>query len=174
MSIHDLNEEERRLWELAIPKTGNWQNSNCPVVRTSTIELQEAWKTAKKKGATVEKCELASQAQARDRKKRRDTGKFVEQPKQIESWLRKGRWDMEIPAENSIIETCNRLCHCGLPVHGPNFDKCTTHLGYENGKLVGILADELREYYKTHPEIKGFNREQHINFIRQRLSRIGK
>lgn len=92
-----------------------------------------------------------------------------------ETWINQIGWDDEIPQlEQDREVTVGSKCFCGLPVHGPRFDKCTNHLSFKDGKLTGGLSEELRDYYRKHPEIRNFTREQSINFVRQNISKIGK
>lgn len=172
MSINNLNEDERKLWDLCVPKTKDWHYSDCPVVRTTTVELQQAWKKACKI-TDLKTVELAIQAQARARRKERETGRKPAQPKMISAWLNAGRWSLEIASEETRKPKNTRYCQCGQPVHGPDYDKCTGCLPFENGKITGNLADELRDYYLKHPEIKNYTRDQHIASIRKNLALIG-
>jgi len=173
------DQEITHLWSLALTKTKNWQHSDFPVVRDSTAQLKRAWKSAKGKtritngeAVTVTMIELQWQAEARARQKDRQHKVFVPQPVGVSVWLNGERWNNEIVSEEPKSQHID-YCKCGQPTHGPSFDKCAECLGYKDGKLITTLADELRDYYKRHPEISKFNREQSISFIRQKMKQIG-
>lgn len=76
-------------------------------------------------------------------------GEAVYQNRQGSTYLFNRGWTDEIPAlEMDESEThASKVCQCGQPVHGPQYNKCTTCLGYKNGKLVTPYADKMREYY---------------------------
>lgn len=125
-----------QLRQLATTKKTGWQQSDCPVVRTSTIETQKAWDQVKKlvkesEAELYKKCELAIEAQARYRKEDRATGGHVAQPKMLSSWLRMGRWDEDIPSHAELkqkieVNICS-MPDCNSPVHGPKFELCDYH-----------------------------------------------
>ena len=173
MSINDLSEDERRLWDLCVPKTKDWYFSDCPVVRTTTVELQQAWKKACKI-TDLKTVELAIQAQARARRKEREQGRKPAQPKMISAWLNAGRWSLEIASDEPREKRELGKCHCGQEVHGPSFDKCTEHLGRDDkGRLQGWEANMMRDFYQRYPGIKKYNRGQLIAFSKKMMRRIG-
>ena len=171
-----------RLMEIACTKKTGWQDSDCPVVRTSTIETTKGWKVAL--GFTKEteeklytKCVLAIEAQARFRREERLTaqngrGKYPVQPKMLSSWLRNGRWEEMIGSHSDLKEKIAATkCKCGRNVIGPGFDKCDNCEPFENGKLTGLLTNEMRTFYQAHPETHTMT---HIEVMRWTEKTTGK
>jgi hypothetical protein len=189
-------QEIERLWNLALTKTKNWQHSDFPVVRDSTAQLKRAWKSAKGKtritngeAVTVTMIELQWQAEARARQKDRQHKVFVPQPVGVSVWLNGERWNNEIVSEEPKSQHVD-YCECGQPTHGPSYDKCTSCLPFENGKLkhyLGVRIDatgkqvscytsspilELRKYYEDHPEIRGIGKEEALKHMKGCLTKM--
>lgn len=146
------------LLELATTKKLGWQQSECPVVRTTRKETEPAWREALKYSRLPEdelfkKCELAIQAQALFRRDDRASGGKPPQPKMLSAWLRAGRWEESIGSHAELKERAKLvICDepgCTYPVHGPKFSKCTDHEGRKRGVL---LSNELNESYKKHKD----------------------
>ena len=172
-----MSEDEEIVFLLSLAvKYGStgWKDSNCPIVTATTKVVRAALKTAKKsvewKGITH--CELALQAQARYRRKDRASGSHPAQPVGIAVWLNQERWTLMCEPEEAKEVRASNKCQCGQDVHGPRYTECTYHLNFKDGRMVG--GEELRQYYKGHPEIKTFNKQQSIQFIKQKLSLVAK
>jgi len=152
-----------QLIELAIAKGKNWRDSDCPVVRTYRKETEPAWKDALSyskltEDQLFEKCRLAIQAQSIFRRDERSSGGKPAQPKMLSAWLRAGRWEEEIPSHADLKQKYeSKFCFCGRETHGPKFSFCAEHLQLdEHGRFRDVLmAPEIREYYRKHPEIHG-------------------
>ena len=109
------------------------------------------------------------------RRKKRDGDETLTYWKHPTTWLNGECWldSVEDITENRPVQLRN--CYCGREVHGPKFDVCTFHLSVDkNGKYTHPPADLLRDYYRKHPEIHHFKREQAIAFIKSRMREIGK
>jgi len=163
------DEELEHLWNLAVPKGKGWQQSDCPVLRADRGDVETVWK---KLSVDVKTIELAIHAQARFRRDSRSAGDFVPQPKLLASWLRKKRWLDPIESHAELKQKQQlRICQypvCNNPVHGPHFNRCTTHLNMtDTGKLTHSYAEEMRNYYKEHEEIKNYGRKECIDFMKR-------
>lgn len=160
----------QKLRELAVTKKAGWQQSNCPVVRTTTIETQKAWKSVcgKDEAGLYKKCELAIEAQTRYRRDDRAANGHVPQPKMLSSWLRSGRWEEEIGSHAEIKERAKlALCACGKPVHGPKYTQCIDCLGKD-----GPFFEDMRRFYRDN-ELGNKSRAELIALTKKLVSKIG-
>jgi len=146
----------QKLRDLSTTKSKGWQQSDCPVVRTSTIETGKAWKSvlAETKEDEVKlynKCESAIYAQARYRRDARQSMQHVAQPKMLSAWIRAGRWEDQIEShselkEKAVASACSEP-GCNNPSHGTRYTKCAEHLDIiENPGCATIndLRNKLR------------------------------
>lgn len=94
------------------------------------------------------------------------------------TWIFNKGWNDEIPSISEIKETHApgaKCIHCGEEVHGPRFNVCTEHVSITpDGKLNSNCADELRDYYRRHPEIHKFGKKEAIQFIKSAMRTIVK
>ena len=118
-----MDEEIEKLWSLAVPKGNEWQRKDCPIVRSNKGDLRKAWEKARKI-VDLKTVELAIQAQAIGRRRDRQSGGYVPQPKMIGSWLREERWADEIIPPETKRETISATCPCGKPALGEQIGKC--------------------------------------------------
>ena len=102
------------------------------------------------------------------------------------TYLHNNGWIDEIPSLEDKVVVSSNTCHCGQLVYGASFSECFYHLSFDtNGRIRSFLGtsnnkevytqgpvDKLREYYINHKEIKDFNREQSIAFIKKGLAKI--
>ena len=173
------NDYVENLRMLSVAKSSGWQYSDCPVVRTTTIETSKAWKqvvreTGEDEAKLYKKCELAIQAQARSRREDRERGQKPPQPKMLSAWLRAGRWDEQIESHvDRKSQKLSKCLYCDREVHGPNFDRCQYHLGVdEKGRLTHSFADEMRDYARRHPEVLKLKGKEAVEWIKDKLSRM--
>lgn len=191
-----LDEEIHYLWTKVIPgKSSGWQNSNFPVIQDSSAGFKRAWKKARtqkrlsnNEAVTVQMIELQWQAEARARKHDRESRIFVPQPVGASAYCNQCRWDIFIIPTDKIKAEA-RKCRCGRDTLGPKLPECDHCITFdEQGRFKTNMmgrtelgtpifrnncAEQLREYYQAHPEIKMFNREQAVNFIKQKMKKIG-
>lgn len=93
--------------------------------------------------------EQAILAQRKAADKAKESGDFVPDWKHPATWLNAECWLDDLGDIQEKPKAQLRKCkHCDRDVHGPSFDRCAYHLGFESGKLVHPFADELREQYK--------------------------
>lgn len=177
------------LIEMSVPKSAGWRYKNKPTCRVSRVEAAKAWKTAikinkedpdpKVRKETEDqlyiKCILALEAQERFRRDERAAGEKPPQPVMLTVWLNNGRWGLDIGSHAELKQrVASQKCKCGRDVMGPSFDKCDDCYPFEDGKMTGNMAEEMRDYYRKHPEIAKFTREQALTFIRNKARGIGK
>jgi hypothetical protein len=103
-------------------------------------------------------------------------GEPVYQNRQGSTYLFNRGWTDEIPALDmgESESKTSKVCQCGQPVHGPQYDKCTSCLPFKDGKLTGSMARELRLFYYMNPEVRTFDRSGHIAYIKRKLSQAGR
>ena len=152
-----------RLIEISQPKSKDWRRSDKPTCRTTPVETGKAWKTALRLNKEdrpketeedlYKKCILAMEAQSRFRKAERSANENVPQPIVLTRWLNNGYWGLDIGSHSELKQKVDsRKCKCGREVIGPKFNKCDNCHPFDNGKLVGDMADEMRAFYQAHPE----------------------
>lgn len=75
------------------------------------------------------------------------------------TWVNNKGWTDEIPTltdheDRAAVNVDSEKCSmCNNPVHGPKFDRCTFHLGFDQeGKLHHAFALEMRMDFKRNSE----------------------
>ncbi len=141
----------RQLMDLATTRKMGWENSDCPVLRTTTIETTKAWQTALKytkltEAELYEKCELAIQAQARFRRDSRKSRRRNAQPKMLSAWLNAGRWEEEIESHAELKDkTQTKICtNCKTnETIGPHYSTCPACWDEKYGRNTRLLSNHM-------------------------------
>lgn len=182
-----LDEQAEYLFKYAVSKNtdGKWKYSNCPVAKDSKPRFKARWKeTIKKKhdetGQQITAWFILQywKADTIARKRARDNKQWVSEPVGAAYWIKEERWNngtIILEEQKKVVE--GEKCKCGQPVHGPDYKHCTYHENFDfNGKLRPEVSnyDKLVAYYKAHPELIGYTRQQHIDSMRKNLGKIGK
>lgn len=128
---------------------------------------------------------LAIQAQARYRAAAANTGEFVANWCNSQTFLNQSRWYDEVPSHSALKErAAAKICcveGCDAPIHAPS-DKlgsqyCAYHYSVDaSGKLrEGMrLVPELRRHYAKHVEVHDLRDREALAFIQAKLGKIGK
>jgi len=121
--------------------------------------------------------ELALEAQKRYRNEARLKNEFMPPWKHPSTWLNQECWLDEIASHADLKQKYeSKFCFCGKETHGPKFQYCAEHLQLdEHGRFRDVLmAPEIREYYRKHPEIHGLTGRDAVQWItKMRLKPFG-
>lgn len=178
IELTEFEKEAKELWGMALYKDpkGKWRYSDYPVSKDDEPRFTRYWVQIRKNKElhqpsldngkevliTVEFIKQYWSADAIERKKHRERNGSPSIPVGIAVFFNQKRYNNYLIQNETEQKKEGKKCKCGQPVHGPSYSKCTDCLPYDdNGKLIGNLADKLREYYRRHPEIQSMTPAQH-------------